>query len=204
MNTTEEIIEDIRAGRMVILMDDEDRENEGDLVMAASLRSSCLRVRFREAVEPGAEDHQPADPLAPALVDDVEHPCGGDGHDGQVDPVGDVEDALVGPHARHVPPGRVHRVDRALEAVREQVAEDRRADRAGASRGADHGHGAGAEDGVEAARGPTFEGTVEGLAHRFTCPGLAGGTAGIVTAGHSHSARRVSPAPARRPASSLT
>lgn len=28
-------IEDIRAGRMVILVDDEDRENEGDLVMAA-------------------------------------------------------------------------------------------------------------------------------------------------------------------------
>jgi 3,4-dihydroxy 2-butanone 4-phosphate synthase/GTP cyclohydrolase II len=37
LNTTEEIIEDIRAGRMVVLMDDEDRENEGDLVMAASL-----------------------------------------------------------------------------------------------------------------------------------------------------------------------
>ena len=36
LNSTEEIIEDIRAGRMVILMDDEDRENEGDLVMAAS------------------------------------------------------------------------------------------------------------------------------------------------------------------------
>jgi 3,4-dihydroxy 2-butanone 4-phosphate synthase / GTP cyclohydrolase II len=35
-NSTEEIIQDIRAGRMVILMDDEDRENEGDLVMAAS------------------------------------------------------------------------------------------------------------------------------------------------------------------------
>ena len=31
-----EIIEDIRQGRMVILMDDEDRENEGDLVMAAT------------------------------------------------------------------------------------------------------------------------------------------------------------------------
>ena len=29
-------IEDIRAGRMVILVDDEDRENEGDLTMAAS------------------------------------------------------------------------------------------------------------------------------------------------------------------------
>jgi len=31
----EELIEEIRAGRMVILADDEDRENEGDLVMAA-------------------------------------------------------------------------------------------------------------------------------------------------------------------------
>ena len=30
-----EIIEDLRAGRMVILVDEEDRENEGDLVMAA-------------------------------------------------------------------------------------------------------------------------------------------------------------------------
>ena len=30
-----EIVEDIRAGRMVILVDEEDRENEGDLVMAA-------------------------------------------------------------------------------------------------------------------------------------------------------------------------
>ncbi len=36
LNTTSEIIEDIRNGRMVILMDDEDRENEGDLIIAAS------------------------------------------------------------------------------------------------------------------------------------------------------------------------
>ncbi len=36
LNTIEELVEDLRAGRMVILMDDEDRENEGDLVMAAS------------------------------------------------------------------------------------------------------------------------------------------------------------------------
>ncbi len=35
MNTSEEIIEEIRQGKMVIIMDDEDRENEGDLVMAA-------------------------------------------------------------------------------------------------------------------------------------------------------------------------
>ncbi|HFQ92320.1 MAG TPA: 3,4-dihydroxy-2-butanone-4-phosphate synthase [Chromatiales bacterium] len=36
LDTIEDIIADIRAGRMVIMMDDEDRENEGDLVMAAS------------------------------------------------------------------------------------------------------------------------------------------------------------------------
>lgn len=36
LNSIEELIADIRAGRMVILMDDEDRENEGDLIMAAT------------------------------------------------------------------------------------------------------------------------------------------------------------------------
>lgn len=36
LNTIPELIEDIRAGRMIVLIDDEDRENEGDLVMAAS------------------------------------------------------------------------------------------------------------------------------------------------------------------------
>jgi 3,4-dihydroxy 2-butanone 4-phosphate synthase / GTP cyclohydrolase II len=32
----EDAIEDIRAGKMVIVADDEDRENEGDLVCAAA------------------------------------------------------------------------------------------------------------------------------------------------------------------------
>ncbi|GGP41156.1 3,4-dihydroxy-2-butanone 4-phosphate synthase [Shewanella algicola] len=35
LHSIEEIIEDIRQGKMVILMDDEDRENEGDLIIAA-------------------------------------------------------------------------------------------------------------------------------------------------------------------------
>lgn len=35
-NSIEEILEDIRQGKMVIIVDDEDRENEGDLLMAAS------------------------------------------------------------------------------------------------------------------------------------------------------------------------
>ena len=40
MNTTEEIIEDLKNGKMVILVDDEDRENEGDLVLAAEFTTS--------------------------------------------------------------------------------------------------------------------------------------------------------------------
>ncbi|HHH48038.1 MAG TPA: 3,4-dihydroxy-2-butanone-4-phosphate synthase, partial [Gammaproteobacteria bacterium] len=36
LNSIEEIVSDIRDGKMVILMDDEDRENEGDLIMAAA------------------------------------------------------------------------------------------------------------------------------------------------------------------------
>jgi 3,4-dihydroxy 2-butanone 4-phosphate synthase/GTP cyclohydrolase II len=36
-NTIEEGIEDIKAGKMLIVVDDPDRENEGDLVMAAEL-----------------------------------------------------------------------------------------------------------------------------------------------------------------------
>src|SRR5262245_26023705 len=35
IHTIEEAIEDIRQGKMIILVDDEDRENEGDLTMAA-------------------------------------------------------------------------------------------------------------------------------------------------------------------------
>jgi 3,4-dihydroxy 2-butanone 4-phosphate synthase/GTP cyclohydrolase II len=37
LNAIPELIEEIAAGRMVVLIDDEDRENEGDLVMAASM-----------------------------------------------------------------------------------------------------------------------------------------------------------------------
>jgi len=35
LNTIDDILDDLRQGRMVVMMDDEDRENEGDLVMAA-------------------------------------------------------------------------------------------------------------------------------------------------------------------------
>jgi 3,4-dihydroxy 2-butanone 4-phosphate synthase / GTP cyclohydrolase II len=43
LNSTEEIIEDLRQGKMVVIMDDEDRENEGDLLIAAgAIRSEDL------------------------------------------------------------------------------------------------------------------------------------------------------------------
>ncbi|GJM13734.1 MAG: 3,4-dihydroxy-2-butanone 4-phosphate synthase [Pseudohongiella sp.] len=45
LNSIEEIIDDIRQGKMVILMDDEDRENEGDLIIAAE-RVSTADINF--------------------------------------------------------------------------------------------------------------------------------------------------------------
>jgi len=38
-NTIDEILENLRRGKMAVIMDDEDRENEGDLIMAAE----CVR-----------------------------------------------------------------------------------------------------------------------------------------------------------------
>ena len=34
LNGAEELISEIKKGNMVLLMDDEDRENEGDLILA--------------------------------------------------------------------------------------------------------------------------------------------------------------------------
>jgi 3,4-dihydroxy 2-butanone 4-phosphate synthase/GTP cyclohydrolase II len=36
LNTAQELIDDIRDGKMIIIMDDEDRENEGDFILAAA------------------------------------------------------------------------------------------------------------------------------------------------------------------------
>jgi len=50
LNTVEELIEDIRQGKMVILMDDEGRENEGDIIMASSkVRSEDIAFMVRHA-----------------------------------------------------------------------------------------------------------------------------------------------------------
>jgi len=48
--TIEEALEDIRAGKMVIVADDEDRENEGDLVMAAQFATpEAINFMVKEA-----------------------------------------------------------------------------------------------------------------------------------------------------------
>ena len=45
-----ELLADIRAGRMVVIVDDEDRENEGDLIMAAeNVRPEDVNFMAREA-----------------------------------------------------------------------------------------------------------------------------------------------------------
>lgn len=48
LNATEEIVADLREGRMVIILDDEARENEGDLIMAAGrVRASDVNFMAR-------------------------------------------------------------------------------------------------------------------------------------------------------------
>ena len=58
LNNIDELLEDIRRGRMVILMDDEDRENEGDLIMAAELRARRRTINFMARLR--ARPHLPA------------------------------------------------------------------------------------------------------------------------------------------------
>ncbi len=49
-NTIPEIIEDIRNGKIVILVDDEDRENEGDLILAADhVSTQAINFMITEA-----------------------------------------------------------------------------------------------------------------------------------------------------------
>src|ERR1700757_4436895 len=53
LNSMHEILAELRAGRMVIVMDDEDRENEGDLIMAAehaSAESVAFMIRHTSGI----------------------------------------------------------------------------------------------------------------------------------------------------------
>ncbi len=48
-NTIPEIIKDLKKGKLVIVVDDEDRENEGDLVVAASMAGALCVCQWRAA-----------------------------------------------------------------------------------------------------------------------------------------------------------
>jgi 3,4-dihydroxy 2-butanone 4-phosphate synthase / GTP cyclohydrolase II len=65
----EEILEDIKAGKMVIVCDDEDRENEGDLTMAAELVTAD-DINFMATHGRGLI----CLPLAPEIVDRLDIP----------------------------------------------------------------------------------------------------------------------------------
>ena len=53
LDSIEEIVSAVRNGEMVVILDDEDRENEGDLVMAASrVRSEDINFMARRPRDP--------------------------------------------------------------------------------------------------------------------------------------------------------
>ncbi len=73
-NTVSEAIDDIRAGKMIVVVDDENRENEGDLVMAAEFcrpEDMNFIVRFARGVVCSPLDGEIARKLALDLM--VEH-----------------------------------------------------------------------------------------------------------------------------------
>lgn len=69
LNTIDEILEDFRQGKMVLIMDDEDRENEGDLIIAADVvtpehvtffaRYACGLICLTITEERGRQLHLP-------------------------------------------------------------------------------------------------------------------------------------------------
>jgi len=93
-NSIEEILEDLKQGKMVIVVDDEDRENEGDLVMAASFVTAehinfmarfgrgliCVPMEEKRLnalsiypmVSPFAKEHVGEDPYATAWMISVD------------------------------------------------------------------------------------------------------------------------------------
>ena len=70
LNTIEEALADFKAGKFVIVVDDEDRENEGDLICAAE------KITPRRAVRPS--HHQPRQGTGPAPPGTGQHIAAGD------------------------------------------------------------------------------------------------------------------------------
>ena len=67
--TIEEVLEELRAGKMIILVDDEDRENEGDLVMVAQ-KATPEAINFMASYGRGLISL----PMAPHLLEKLKLP----------------------------------------------------------------------------------------------------------------------------------
>ena len=46
-NTIEEAIEDLRAGKIILVTDDPDRENEGDMICAAEFATQQISILWQ-------------------------------------------------------------------------------------------------------------------------------------------------------------
>ena len=63
-NSIEEILEDLRQGKIVVILDDEDRENEGDVICAAEF-ATTENVNFMASYAKGLI----CMPMAPEYTD---------------------------------------------------------------------------------------------------------------------------------------
>ena len=76
-HTIEEALEDMRQGRMVILVDDEDRENEGDLTMAAEKVTpeaiNFMATHGRGLICMSLTPERLAELQVPQMVEDIEN-----------------------------------------------------------------------------------------------------------------------------------
>ena len=67
-NSIEEILEDLRQGKIVVILDDEDRENEGDVICAAEF-ATTENVNFMASYAKGLI----CMPMAPEYTDKLQH-----------------------------------------------------------------------------------------------------------------------------------
>ena len=80
--SVEEAVEEIRAGRMVVVVDDEDRENEGDLTLAAEFVTpeaiKSVTPAFYQRINSMFEKNVGQDLpwKTPAQVGDARYRCG--------------------------------------------------------------------------------------------------------------------------------
>ncbi len=79
-NTIEEALEDLKLGKMVVVVDDEDRENEGDLVMAASkVTPEAINFMIRHArglvCAPLTSERVSELDLPPMVINNTDNQC---------------------------------------------------------------------------------------------------------------------------------